>query len=83
VPTNQDHHYVPVFFKGHGVAQTVMGAGPQLSFLFPVAGMQGSVNLKEYTEFNGFDRPSGYNVWLTFAITPEAPTMPKPVIAKY
>jgi hypothetical protein len=61
----------------------VMGVGPQLSFLFPVAGMQGSINLKEYTEFNGFDRPSGYNVWLTFAITPEAPATPKPVTAKY
>ena len=61
----------------------VVGVGPQVTLLFPVAGMQGSIGLKQYTEFNGFDRPSGYNVWLTFAITPEAPTTPKPVVAKY
>jgi hypothetical protein len=61
----------------------VMGVGPQVTLLFPVAGMQGSINLKGYNEFQGFDRPSGYNVWLTFSITPEAPTTPKPVMAKY
>jgi hypothetical protein len=51
--------------------------------LFPVAGMQGAVNLKEYTEFGAHDRPSGYNLWLTFSITPEAPTAPKPITAKF
>ena len=61
----------------------VLGVGPQLTFLFPVAGMQGAVNLKEYTEFGAHDRPSGYNLWLTFSITPEAPTTPKPIIAKF
>jgi hypothetical protein len=61
----------------------VLGVGPQLTFLFPVAGMQGAVNLKEYTEFGAHDRPSGYNLWLTFSITPEAPTAPKPITAKF
>ncbi len=61
----------------------VMGVGPQMTFLFPVAGMQGSFSAKGYKEFNGFDRPSGYNIWLTFSISPEAPTTPKTVMAKY
>ena len=61
----------------------VLGVGPQVTFLFPVAGMQGAVNLKGYTEFGAHDRPSGYNLWLTFSITPEAPTTPKPITAKF
>ena len=61
----------------------VLGVGPQVTFLFPVAGMQGAVNVKGYTEFGAQDRPSGYNLWLTFSITPEAPTTPKPITAKF
>jgi len=61
----------------------VMGIGPQVTLLFPVAGMQGSINAKAYAEFDGFDRPSGYNVWLTFSISPEAPTTAKTMMAKY
>jgi hypothetical protein len=61
----------------------VIGVGPQMTFLFPVAGMQGVFNVKGYTEFDGNDRPSGYNLWLTFAISPEAPMTPKTVMAKY
>ena len=61
----------------------VIGVGPQVTFLFPVAGMQGAVNVKGYQEFDAKDRPSGYNLWLSFSITPEAPTTPKPVTAKF
>jgi len=60
----------------------VIGIGPQVGFLFPVAGMQGYVNLKGYTEFDAQNRPSGYNVWLTLSISPEAPTPPTPTLAK-
>jgi hypothetical protein len=60
----------------------VIGIGPQVTLLFPVAGMQGSLNAKGYVESDGFDRPSGYNLWLTFSISPEAPA-PKAVMAKY
>jgi hypothetical protein len=56
----------------------VIGIGPQIGYLFPVAGMQGYVNLKGYGEFDAHDRPSGWNVWLTLSISPEAP-----VVAKY
>jgi hypothetical protein len=61
----------------------VIGVGPQVNFLFPVAGMQGVITAKGYKEFDAHDRPSGYNIWLTFSISPEAPTTPKPVTAKF
>jgi hypothetical protein len=58
----------------------VIGVGPQIGYLFPVAGMQGYVNLKAYGEFDALHRPSGWNAWLTFSISPAAP--PAPAAAK-
>jgi hypothetical protein len=52
----------------------VVGVGPQVGYLFPVGGMQGYLNLKAYWEFDAQDRADGWNVWLTFAISPAAPT---------
>ena len=60
----------------------VIGVGPQVSFLFPVAGMQGLFNVRGYREFDAQDRASGVNVWFTFSISPEAPK-PAAVVAKY
>jgi hypothetical protein len=68
----------------------VVGIGPQIGYLFPLGKldglgeMQGYLNLKAYGEFDAQDRPSGYNVWLTFAISPAAtpPTATKPMYAK-
>jgi hypothetical protein len=51
----------------------VIGIGPQVGYLFPVAGMQGYVNLKGYGEFDARNRPSGWNAWLTLSISPAAP----------
>jgi hypothetical protein len=54
----------------------VIGLGPQVGYLFPLGKwdglgeMQGYLNLKGYGEFDDQHRPSGFNVWLTFAITP-------------
>ncbi len=56
----------------------VLGVGPQIGFLFPIAGMQGYLNLKAYGEFDGLDRPSGWNAWLTFSISPAVPSTPGP-----
>jgi len=56
----------------------VIGVGPQIGYLFPIGDMQGYVNLKAYGEFDAHDRPSGVNVWLTFAISPAAPTTASP-----
>jgi len=62
----------------------VAGIGPQIGYLFPIAGMQGYLNLKAYAEFDGADRPSGWNAWLTLSISPTAtaPTTRPPIITK-
>jgi hypothetical protein len=52
----------------------VVGLGPQVSYLFPIGDLQGAVNLKAYGEFDASDRPDGWNIWLTFAISPAAQT---------
>jgi hypothetical protein len=56
-----------------GFRSRVLGLGPQIGFLFPVGDMQGYLNLKGYGEFEAVNRPSGWNTWLTFSISPIAP----------
>jgi hypothetical protein len=51
----------------------IAGVGPQIGYLFPVGNMQGYLNLKGYGEFDAHDRAAGYNIWLTFALSPMAP----------
>jgi hypothetical protein len=51
----------------------VVGVGPQVGFIFPVANMQGYLNVKAYKEFDEHYRPSGFNTWLTFSISPAPP----------
>jgi hypothetical protein len=64
----------------------VIGIGPQLGYIFPIGGMQGYLNLKGYGEFDSSDRPKGWNVWLTFVLSPAAaappPTPKKPMLTK-
>jgi hypothetical protein len=63
----------------------VIGVGPQIGYIFPVAGMQGYVNLKGYGEFDHDNRPDGWNVWLTFVLSPAPPSStstPPPIITK-
>ena len=51
----------------------VVGVGPQIGYIFPInESYQGYINLKGYGEFAAEHRPDGWNVWLTFAITPAA-----------
>jgi hypothetical protein len=51
----------------------VFGIGPQFGYVFPISPtLQGYINLKAYAEFSASDRPSGWNTWLTFAISPAA-----------
>src|SRR5262249_29948713 len=38
----------------------VFGLGPQIGYLFPVAGMQGYLNLRGYGEFGAVNRPQGW-----------------------
>ena len=56
-----------------GFRSRVFGIGPQLGYLFPVGDMQGYLNVKAYGEFAAENRPSGWNTWLTFSISPMAP----------
>jgi hypothetical protein len=64
----------------------VIGVGPQIGYLFPVGDMQGYVNLKSYFEFDASRRPEGWNLWLTFALSPgeqPPPTAPRrPLVTK-
>jgi len=57
-----------------GFRSRVFGVGPQIGYLFPVGDKQGYLNLKGYKEFASENRPEGWNVWLTFAISNAAPT---------
>ncbi|WP_346732104.1 transporter [Bradyrhizobium sp. 30] len=55
----------------------VFGVGPQFGYVFPLSeGLHGYVNLKGYAEFGGAARPTGWNSWLTFAISPAAAPPP-------
>jgi hypothetical protein len=55
----------------------VFGIGPQFGYIFPLSEtLQGYINLKGYAEFGASDRPSGWNTWLTFVISPAAAPPP-------
>jgi hypothetical protein len=56
----------------------VFSVGPQIGVLFPVGDMQGYANLKGYKEFGAEHRPEGWNVWLTFSVSPAAKQAPPP-----
>jgi hypothetical protein len=56
-----------------GFRSRVLGVGPQIGYIFPIGNMQGYLNLKGYGEFDAANRPSGWNTWLTFSISPAAP----------
>jgi hypothetical protein len=49
-----------------------------------VGDMQGYLNLRGYGEFGAKNRAEGWNLWLTFAISPSAATQmaAKPTIRK-
>jgi hypothetical protein len=52
----------------------VFSVGPQVGYIFPIAGKQGFLGLKSYFEFDAKNRPEGWNTWLTFSISDAAPT---------
>jgi hypothetical protein len=61
----------------------VLGVGPQVGYIFPLSDkLQGYLNLKAYGEFANENRPAGWNVWLTFNISPAGPP-PAPVKPTY
>jgi hypothetical protein len=57
----------------------VIGIGPQIGYIFPMGeDLRGYLNLKAYGEFDNAHRPDGFNVWLTFAVSPSPPTPASP-----
>jgi hypothetical protein len=55
----------------------VIGIGPQIGYIFLInTQLQGYLNLKAYGEFDNAHRPDGWNLWLTFAISPAAAPPP-------
>jgi hypothetical protein len=56
----------------------VVGIGPQIGYIIPMGEVQGYLNLKAYGEFDNAHRPDGFNVWLTFAVSPSPPTPASP-----
>jgi len=57
----------------------VIGVGPQLGYIFPISEQtQGYLNVKGYYEFDHYRRPEGWNLWVTFAISPAAPAPTPP-----
>jgi len=53
----------------------VFGVGPQVGFIIPIsAATQGYLNIKGFREFNNANRPDGWNVWVTFVLSPAQQT---------
>ncbi len=63
-----------------GFKSRVIGAGPQIGYIFPVGGMQGFLGAKAYFEFDAKNRPDGWNGWLTFSLSPAALPHAAPVM---
>ena len=76
-----DRGQLPIFGD---MKSRVFSVGPQIGWIFPVNDMQGYLNLKGYYEFAAENRASGFNTWVTFAISPaEKPTpMTRPLVHK-
>jgi hypothetical protein len=62
-----DHGSAP--FLGP-IESRVIGIGPQVGFIFPTGSVQTFLGLKGYAEFDGHDRPSGWNAWVTLSFSP-------------
>ena len=57
----------------------VIGVGPQVGFIIPISSTtQGYLNFKGYKEFDNANRPDGWNAWVTFVLSPAAPTASSP-----
>ena len=56
-----------------GFRSRVLGIGPQIGYVFPIGSNQAFLGLKGYGEFDAANRASGWNTWLTFSISEQAP----------
>lgn len=68
------------------IESRVIGVGPQAGFIFPLGPSQMFLGLKLYGEFDGHDRPSGWNGWVTLSFSPSSAPPPQtqspPILTK-
>jgi hypothetical protein len=51
----------------------VASVGAQLGYTIPMGALDANVNVKGYKEFAAANRPEGWNVWLTYTLSPSDP----------
>ena len=56
----------------------VAGAGTQLGYTISMGQLEGNVNVKAYKEFAAANRPEGWNVWLTYTLSPAESASARP-----
>jgi hypothetical protein len=56
----------------------VAGAGAQLGYTISMGELDGNVNVKAYKEFAAANRPEGWNVWLTYTLSPAESASARP-----
>jgi hypothetical protein len=56
----------------------VASAGAQLGYTIPLGDLDGNVNVKAYKEFAAANRPEGWNVWLTYTLSPSDRAQTRP-----
>ena len=61
-----------------GFRSRVFSIGPQIGYIFKIGENQAFLGLKGYGEFAAENRPSGWNTWLTFAISEAVPAAVTP-----
>lgn len=59
-----------------GYKSRVVGLGPQVGYTFLIGGRPASLGVRGYGEFAAMNRPSGWNVRLSFSIPLTAPAAP-------
>ena len=60
----------------------VASAGGQLGYTIPMGQLEGNVTVKAYKEFAAANRPEGWNVWLTYTLSPAEPAPASPPPAR-
>ena len=51
----------------------VASAGGQLGYTVPMGDLDANVNVKAYWEFAAANRPEGWNLWLSYTLSPAEP----------
>ncbi|MGZ3290817.1 MAG: SphA family protein, partial [Xanthobacteraceae bacterium] len=51
----------------------VASAGAQLGYTIPMGELDGNVSVRAYREFAAANRPEGWNLWLSYALSPADP----------